>query len=266
MNLDTKNDSPNQVIGLFDNYTDAEHAIRDLKEAGVPADRIGIGMGTDGTEAQSGNETRHEGLWRKIADFFEGKDHSGDASRDNSQSEAGSTHVLVSISVLTPEQRIECEEILEEHNAHLEPNVNQNLGGKADGVESGQRIQLLSEVLRVQKERVSKGEVRLRKEVVTENQTIDVPVTREELVIDRTPVQSATPASGAIGSNQEIRVPLSQEKVRVDKTPIVKEEVRVGKKKVQESRQVNEQVKREELHVDRKDETGVQPPNKRNIA
>ncbi len=41
-----------------------------------------------------------------------------------------------------------------------------------------QRVQLLGEVLRVHKERVSKGEVRLRKEVVTENQNIQVPVSR----------------------------------------------------------------------------------------
>ena len=45
---------------------------------------------------------------------------------------------------------------------------------------TGQRIQLLGEILRVHKERVSRGEVRLRKEVVTEQQNIEVPTTREE--------------------------------------------------------------------------------------
>jgi len=53
--------------------------------------------------------------------------------------------------------------------------------------------------------------------VVTENQTVEVPVTREELVIDRIPAQAGTPASEAIGSNQEIRVPLSEEEVRVER-------------------------------------------------
>ncbi|HWY71563.1 MAG TPA: YsnF/AvaK domain-containing protein [Terriglobales bacterium] len=95
--------------------------------------------------------------------------------------------------------------------------MGQNASSKPDGLEGGQRIQLLSEVLRVHKERVSKGEVRFRKEVVTENQTVEVPVTREELVIDRIPAQAGTPASEAIGSNQEIRVPLSEEEVRVER-------------------------------------------------
>jgi stress response protein YsnF len=49
------------------------------------------------------------------------------------------------------------------------------------------RIQLRGEVLRTFRERVQRGEIRLRKEVVTENQVVDVPVTREELVIERVP-------------------------------------------------------------------------------
>src|SRR6185312_6421352 len=48
-----------------------------------------------------------------------------------------------------------------------------------------QHIQLLGEVLRVYKERVERGSVTVRKEVVTERQNIEVPVTREEVVIER---------------------------------------------------------------------------------
>ena len=59
-----------------------------------------------------------------------------------------------------------------------------------------QKIQLLGEVLRVQKDRISRGEVRIRKEVITEQQTIQVPVTREELVIERIPVSGTTAAAG----------------------------------------------------------------------
>ena len=267
MNLNIQTASKNQVVGFFDNYSDAEYAIRDFKKAGVPADCIGIGTDQNGNDAQSVDGTQHEGFWRKVTDFFEGKDHSVDVSERNSQLETGSARVLVSISALTPEQRNECEHILRAHGANFEANIDQNAGSKPDGLEGGQRIQLLSEVLRVRKERVSKAEVRFRKEVVTENQTVDVPVTREELVIERMPAQAGTPAFEAIGSNEEIRVPLSEEKVRVEKKPMVKEEVRVGKKKVQELRQVNEQLKREELHVDREDEANVeQRTNKKTVA
>jgi uncharacterized protein (TIGR02271 family) len=112
---------------------------------------------------------------------------------------------------------------------------------------------------------VSKGEVRLCKEVVNENQTIEVPVTREELVIERVPAEASTSSPSAqIGSDREVRIPLTEEQVRVEKKPTVKEEIRVGKKKVQESKQVTEQVKREELRVDR--EGDVQPDRKKGVA
>ena len=74
-------------------------------------------------------------------------------------------------------------------------------------------MQLFGEVLRVHKERINQREVRVRKDVITENQTIDVPVMREELVLERVAVSGNTPAPSAnIGRGQEIRVPLSEER------------------------------------------------------
>ena len=112
------------------------------------------------------------------------------------------------------------------------------------------RIQLISEVLRVRKERVARGEVRLRKEVHSETQNVQVPVTREEIVIERNPIQGERTATGQIGADSEIRVPLSEERVQVDKVPVVTEEVRVAKRPVSETKTVRDQVRREELDVE----------------
>jgi len=117
-------------------------------------------------------------------------------------------------------------------------------------IDREQRIQLRGELLRAHKERVQRGEVRLRKEVVTENQSLNVPLEREELVIERVP-GSQNAVSGEIGDNQEVRVPLSEERVRVDKKPVVNEEVRVGKRQLQRTEQVSDAVRHEELRVDR---------------
>jgi uncharacterized protein (TIGR02271 family) len=258
------------VVGFFQHYSDAENAIHDLTEAGISANRIAVATADSGTSIHPSDEG--ESFWRKIANFFEGKDHNygedsaataDDLSRYGNLKQDG---VLVSVSTLTPEQRQEAEDIFEEHNAQLEgPQVQLSAQPASEVEESGtQRLQLLSEVLRVHKERVPTGEVRLRKEVITENQSVEVPVTREELVIERRPVEGGAAASSQIGSDREIRVPLSEEQVRVEKRPVVKEEVRVGKKKVQESHQVNEQVKHEELKVDR--EADVNRERKKGIA
>jgi uncharacterized protein (TIGR02271 family) len=123
------------------------------------------------------------------------------------------------------------------------------------------RIQLLGEMLRVYKERVSRGEVRLRKEVVTENRSIEVPVVREELVIERVSTSNDQPVNAEIGSDQEIRVPLTEEQVKVEKQPVVTGEVRVGKKEVQGTRTVSDTVRHEEVKVDKEGEVEVDDRN-----
>ena len=129
-------------------------------------------------------------------------------------------------------------------------------GSRGDVTDETDRVRLFGEVLRVHKERVNRGEVRLRKDVVTENQTIEVPVTREEFVLERVPVSDNTPATGAnIGEQKEIRIPLSEERVRVEKQPIVTEEVVVGKRQVTDVERVGGEVRHEELRVDENDTT-----------
>jgi uncharacterized protein (TIGR02271 family) len=119
--------------------------------------------------------------------------------------------------------------------------------GTLEGAQDVQNLQLLGEVLRVRKERIDRGEVAVRKEVVTETQTIQVPVQREELVIEQHPPAGRAEAAGP---GQEIRIPLSQETASVDKDTVVREQVTVGKKPVQETREVSGDVRHEELVVD----------------
>ena len=78
---------------------------------------------------------------------------------------------------------------------------------------------------------------------------MNVPVSREELVIERSKGTGAP--TGEIGTDEDIRVPLSEERVRTEKQPVVNEEVRVGKRQVQNNQQVSDQVRHEELRVDK---------------
>ena len=90
--------------------------------------------------------------------------------------------------------------------------------------------------------------MRLRKEVVTEQQNIEVPTTREELVVERIPGSGREATGAQVGSGEkEIRVPLTEERVRLEKKPVVNEEVQVGKRQVQDTKRVSDQVRHEEL-------------------
>ena len=161
------------------------------------------------------------------------------------------------VTVTAPGREIDAESILERHNADIGREA-ANFKYPTEARDSAnppkqQRVQLLGEILRVHKDRVQRGEVILHKEVVTENQTIQVPVTREELVITRKAVDGDQAAAGSIGKDNEIHIPLSEEKVRVEKHNVIREEVSVGKREVTGSETVSDNVRHEELRVDEKD-------------
>jgi uncharacterized protein (TIGR02271 family) len=105
-------------------------------------------------------------------------------------------------------------------------------------------IQLFGEVLRVRKEKVADGEVHVRKEAVTRMETVQVPVTREHLVVEH------SDQSGRTNPEDSIRVPLSEERVHIDKDTVLREEYKVGKREVTQNESVSDRVRRERLLID----------------
>jgi stress response protein YsnF len=86
------------------------------------------------------------------------------------------------------------------------------------GMSSGERhIHLHEEHLQAHKQPVQAGEVRVRKEVVTEHKTMDVPVQRKEVVIERHAASGPQTSGADIQPGQEIRIPVNAEQVRVEK-------------------------------------------------
>lgn len=120
----------------------------------------------------------------------------------------------------------------------------------AKTADRGDTIQVKEEELRVRKQPVQTGEVRVKKEVHTEQKTIEVPVKKEEIVIERRPVSGRQPANTGFDNPQDIRVPVKEEQVHVEKTPVVKEEVKIGKREVQSTERVAGTVRKEEVKVE----------------
>jgi uncharacterized protein (TIGR02271 family) len=84
-----------------------------------------------------------------------------------------------------------------------------------------------------------------------EKKTVEVPVTHEEVGIERRPAGEATSTAteGPVQCREELKVPLEKEEIDDTKQPYVKEEVSVKKKHVTETRQVNEEVRSERVNV-----------------
>lgn len=110
-------------------------------------------------------------------------------------------------------------------------------------------ILLKEEQLKVGKRQVSAGGVRLRKIVRTETVNQPVELEREEIVIERVPTDER--ASDSDFGSEDIFIPLRREEAVVEKTARVREKVRVGKKSEVDRQDVSEQVRKEELKVDR---------------
>jgi len=111
-------------------------------------------------------------------------------------------------------------------------------------------IPLTDEKLDVAK-RVEESQTTITKEPVTETKTMEVPVTHEEVSIERrkpTGDQTYTDQK-PVNSREDIEIPLKSEEVEVSKTPYVKEEVVVKKKPITETRELTEEVTSEKVNV-----------------
>jgi len=116
------------------------------------------------------------------------------------------------------------------------------------------------ERLHVGTESVPAGRARLRKYVVTENVTTTVPVSHEEVRLEREPITDANRDAAWSGpdiSEEEHEVTLRAERPVVNKETVPVERVRLGTETVTEERQIDEEVRKEQ--IDEPDvDTGLQ--------
>lgn len=112
------------------------------------------------------------------------------------------------------------------------------------------------ERLTVDKEQEVVGKARLRKYVVTEHQTVTVPVQREEVRLEREPITDANRDQAMDGpaiSEEEHEVVLKAERPVVTKDAVPVERVRLGKQVVEDQQEVGADVRKEQIEIDNPD-------------
>jgi uncharacterized protein (TIGR02271 family) len=116
------------------------------------------------------------------------------------------------------------------------------------------------ERLRVGTQAREAGRARLRKYVVTENVTQTVPVSREEVRIEREPITEANrdaAMSGTAISEEEHEVVLREERPVVQKETVPVERVRLDTETVTDQVRVTEEVRKEQIETDVDSDTRV---------
>jgi len=109
------------------------------------------------------------------------------------------------------------------------------------------------ERLNVGTEKQEVGRARLRKHIVTENVTTTVPVSREEVVVEREPITDANQGDAMGGpdlSEEEHEVILHAERPVVEKETVPVERVRLGTETVTGEETVTEEVRKEHVTTD----------------
>src|SRR4051794_7415687 len=135
-----------------------------------------------------------------------------------------------------------------------EGEMGRDVGHDRSGPSTDSAMTRSEEELRLGKSKEQVGRVRLKKWIETEHVSQTVPVTREEARVEREPITDGNidaAMSGPELSEEEHEMTLNEEKVSVDKEVVPKERVRLDKDVVTEQRDVNADLRKEQIDVDR---------------
>jgi uncharacterized protein (TIGR02271 family) len=266
------------VVGTFDDHTQAEQAINALLNAGFSNDQIrysGHGAATGGILATLKSLFTGEETTSVYDDLIDLGMPENDANSYQKEFEGGRSIV----AVLASGRLEEAKSILASYGGYGAGRSTGQAEGYGTGrsagqtsdftanttdtgmaqtdVEGEQRLKLREEQLNVQKQPVETGEARLRKDVVSEQQSIDVPVTHEEVYVERRP-GSGQPSDTPIGEGETYRVPVRDEQVTTSRQTVETGEVAMGKKQFQDTQRVSDTVRREEAHMERSGDANIE--------
>jgi len=242
------------VFGVFRDRTLARRAIDALRHAGFRDDEIRLAgeaggsgglldhlastlVGHHTTDGNFPDELVSKGIPEDEADYY--------------QHEVEAGHAIVVVESYGHQQ--EARDILYRFGAY-------DISNRAAQSEGDRIIPVREEQLQVHKQVVPSGEIIVRKEIITEEKTITIPVTREELVIERRSgsaqltdqtLREDETLSEALTDGGMLRIVLREEQVHIEKQTVVKEEIFIGKRQIQETKHIEETLLREEAHIER---------------
>jgi uncharacterized protein (TIGR02271 family) len=112
------------------------------------------------------------------------------------------------------------------------------------------RVPVMEEELTATVRPTEAGAVRIEKRIVEEDRVLEVPVTDEQIRVERRIVDRPVGAEAQAFEEIVVDVPLTREQVELQKQARVAEEIVVSKEAVQRTEQVSGTVRREEVYVD----------------
>jgi uncharacterized protein (TIGR02271 family) len=260
------------LVGVFDDYDDAEQARDRLASAGFGREAIQItperSSWGNGDATWGGRAERQGGLRGFFASLFGSDDdethgHYSEAVRRGS--------IVVSVSVQEERQIAQATKILEDCGAiDVDERVERWQAAGYTGYDPNAKpltrdeiardretLQVIQEDLKVGKRAVERGAVRVHRRIIQTPVQEQVTLNEERAVVERRPVdRPATAGELAAFKEGEMEIRETTEEPVVSKSARVVEEVQVGKQASQRTETVSDTVRRTDVDVER---TGGQP-------
>jgi uncharacterized protein (TIGR02271 family) len=253
------------IVGLFDEYREAQRAVVELVESGVSREDIGITSqeyaNNEGSDSYRDDSSRDEGIGGFFSRLF------GDGAEDASHyAEAvGRGGTVVTVDCETDDAADRVEAILNRFGGDVDERGESNRQAayvgtenvetnRADLTEGAASIPVIEEELRVGKREVEGGGVRVRTRVVERPVEEAVRLREERVSVERRPVNR--PVSEAdLNAFREGTFELRErsEEAVVDKTARVVEEVAINKDVTERTETVRDTVRSTDVDVE---ETG----------
>ena len=238
------------LVCLFHHQDQAQAAIRDLLQAGIPQSSISLTGSQPSQGSSQGSEFSNRSL-ETLGVPARDLQHLTDGVRDGG--------LVVAVSAIS-DQVDKVEDIFEAHQAHK---IDEASAGKADTVAplaaappiaasaTGEAaIPVVEEQLVVGKRTVDQGGVRVYRRVVEIPVEESVQLREEHIHVERRPVDRAVTNQDLAMADRTVELTETAEEAVVGKDARVVEEVRLGKDTTERTERIHDTVRKTEVEVE----------------
>lgn len=257
--------SSTTLVGVFDEFSEAQEASRKLEGAGIPRQSIQVNVSQPGStplaSRASGEPEEHEGAISRFFSNLFGSNDESDAAHYAEAVRRGSA--VVTVSVADGDRVDEIAALLEDCGAvDVDERVEQwkasgymppaDTKPKADLGEK-QKLDVVQEELEVGKRSVKQGGVRVRRHVTERPVEEEVTLHSEQADVTRTKMDrpATEPEMQKAFKDKSVEIRETSEEPVVSKTGRVIEEVSVGKKSSDRTETVKDSVRRTDVQIDK---------------
>ena len=244
-----------EVTAFYDDRAQAQQAIDRLNAANIPAEDVRIVEGNDPAATGGARPAEDKGFFDKLGDFFMPEEDR------HTYAEGLNRGGYVVSARVTQEHHERVADILDDdHSVDLDSRSNEwrNDGWAGYQAETSARtgagtegtIEVAEERLKVGKRDVSHGRVKVRSYVVEDQVSEDVTLRREEVDVERRPVDRVVDNADAAFRDRTVEVEETAEEAVVAKEARVVEEVDVSKHVETETETVSDTVRHTEVEID----------------